>query len=349
MGEIGIVSYGAYLPRLRIKTDEIASVWGKDGSSISRGLGITEKTVPSIDQDTATISVEAARAALQRCTLNPQDIGAIYIGSESHPYAVKPTGTIVGEAIGATPDIMVADYEFACKAGTAAIQICTALVKAGMIQYGLAIGADTAQAAPGDALDFSASAGGAALLIGKRDVIAHINHTYSYTTDTPDFWRREGRKYPAHGGRFTGAPAYFKHITSCAARIMELAGTTPQNYAYAVFHQPNGKFPVTVAKQLGFTSDQIQQGLLCPVIGNTYSGASLLGLASILDVAKPDDRVFLVSYGSGAGSDGFDITVTDKISNLVRDRAPSVKQMIDNKEYVDYGTYAKYRDLLYWE
>ena len=180
MENIGIISYGANIPRFRIKANEIASIWGKDGETISRGLGVYEKSVPSIDQDTATISVEAARCALLRCKIDPQDIGAIYIGSESHPYAVKPTGTIVGAAIGAIPDLMVADYEFACKAGTAAIQTCTALVKAGMIKYGLAIGADTSQAAPGDALEYSASAGGAAFIIGKENVIVNINHTYSY-------------------------------------------------------------------------------------------------------------------------------------------------------------------------
>jgi hydroxymethylglutaryl-CoA synthase len=349
MKDIGIVSYGSYIPRYRIKTKDIASVWGKDGEAISRGLGINEKSVPSIDQDTATISVEAARSALKRCTIDPQDIGAIYIGSESHPYAVKPTGTIVGEAIGATPDLMVADYEFACKAGTAGVQSCTALVKADMIKYGLAVGADTSQAAPGDALEFSASAGGAAFIIGGDNVVATINHTLSFTTDTPDFWRRAERKYPSHGGRFTGAPAYFRHITSCATNLMQKVGTKPEDYDYAIFHQPNGKFPVNVAKKLGFTYDQIKQGLVVPYIGNTYSGASLVGLASVLDVAKPGDRVFLTSYGSGAGSDGFDITITDKITELARDKAPTVAQMIEDKEYIDYGTYAKITDLLYWE
>lgn len=349
MDKIGIVSYGANIPRWRIKTEDIASVWGKDGKTISKGLGINEKSVPSMDQDTATISVEATRAALKRCSINPQDIGAIYIGSESHPYAVKPTGTIVGEAIGATPDLMVADYEFACKAGTAAIQSCYALVKSGMIKYGLAVGADTSQAAPGDALEYSASAGGAAFIIGNENVIANINHTYSCTSDTPDFWRRAQRKYPAHGGRFTGAPAYFKHITHCSTSLMHIAKTKPEEYDYAIFHQPNGKFPVSIARKLGFTHDQIKQGLIVPYIGNTYSGASLVGLASVLDVAKPGDRILLTSYGSGAGSDGFDISVTEKMNDLLRENAPSVFQMVEDKEYIDYGTYAKVTDLLYWE
>ena len=349
MKDIGIISYGSYIPRYRIKTEEIAKVWGKDGKRISQGLGINEKTVPGIDQDTATISVEAARNALKRCNIDPQDIGAIYIGSESHPYAVKPSGTIVGEAIGATPDLMVADYEFACKAGTAGIQSCTALVKADMIKYGLAIGADTSQAAPGDALEFSASAGGGAFIIGNKNPIATINETLSFTTDTPDFWRRAERKYPSHGGRFTGGPAYYKHITSAAKNMMKKVNTKQEDYDYAIFHQPNGKFPVKVAKILGFTYDQIKQGLMVPYIGNTYSGATMVGLSSVLDVAKPDDRIFLTSYGSGAGSDSFDITVTENIKKIKRKKAPLVSEMVEEKEYIDYGTYAKLTDLLYWE
>jgi len=349
MKRVGIVSYGAHIPRFRIKSSDIALAWGKDPRTIVNGLGIVEKSVPSLDQDVATISVEAARSALARCNIDPQDIGAVYVGSESHPYAVKPTGTIVGEAIGATPSLMVADYEFACKAGTAAIQSCMSMVMAEMITYGLAIGADTSQASPGDALEYAASAGGAAFIIGKDKIIATINDTYSFTTDTPDFWRREGRKYPAHGGRFTGAPAYFRHITSSAKQLMERVGAKPDDYTYAVFHQPNGKFPLKVAKMLGFSKEQVQQGLLCPMIGNTYSGASMLGLASVLDVAKPGNRIFLTSYGSGAGSDSFDITVTDQISEFSRKKAPLVSQFVENKEYIDYSTYAKYRDLLYWE
>lgn len=349
MDDIGIISYGSYIPRFRIKAEEIAKVWGKDGKRISQGLGINEKTVPGIDQDTATISVEAARNALKRCNINPKDIGAIYIGSESHPYAVKPSGTIVGEAIGATPDLMVADYEFACKAGTAGIQSCTALVKSDMIKYGLAIGADTSQAAPGDALEFSASAGGGAFIIGKDNPIAIINHTLSYTTDTPDFWRRAERKYPSHGGRFTGGPAYFKHITNASKNMMEKVGTKPEDYDYAIFHQPNGKFPVKVSKMLGFNYDQIKQGLMAPNIGNTYSGATMVGLSSVLDVAKPNDRIFLTSYGSGAGSDSFDIRVTDNIKKMKRNKAPFVSEMVEDKEYIDYGTYAKLTDLLFWE
>jgi hydroxymethylglutaryl-CoA synthase len=341
--KVGIVSYGAYVPRYRISPEEIGKVWGADGKAMSKGLMINCKSVPAPDEDTITISVEAARAMMRRCDVNPQDIGALYVGSESHPYAVKPTGTIVAEAIEAAPHLTVADFEFACKAGTAAIQTCMGLVGAGMVKYGVAIGADTSQGAPGDALEYSASAGGAAFLIGSEKVIATIDHTYSYTTDTPDFWRREGQMYPRHGGRFTGEPAYFKHVLNGANGLMERTNTTAKDYTYAVFHQPNGKFPTRVAKQLGFSDAQVKSGLLAPLIGNTYSGAVPLGLAAILDEAKAGDRIFATAYGSGAGSDAFAITVTDQIDSYARSKAPTVKEIISNVKFLDYATYAKFR------
>ncbi|UCF07584.1 MAG: hydroxymethylglutaryl-CoA synthase [Thermoplasmata archaeon] len=340
--QAGIVSYGAYVPRFRIKPQEIAAVWGQNGESMSRGLGIQSKSVPGPDEDVITIAVEAARMAIKRARLDPIDIGAIYVGSESHPYAVKPSATIVAEAIGATPHMTAADYEFACKAGTAAIQTCMGLVGTESVKYGVAIGADTSQGAPGDPLEYTASAGGAAFILGRENIIARIERTCSYTTDTPDFWRREGEKYPSHGGRFTGEPAYFKHVISCAKHLLEISGTKPDDYNHVVFHQPNGKFPVSAARKLGFSKEQITCGLLTPVIGNTYSGAVLIGLSAILDAAKPDERILMVSYGSGAGSDAFDITVTDAIDSLNSKDSDSVSAMIQNHKFISYATYAKY-------
>lgn len=251
---VGIVGYGAHVPSYRIKVEEIAKVWGDDPVALSRGLVVNEKSVPSPDEDTATIAVTAARYALARAQIDPKDIGAVYVGSESHPYAVKPTASIVAEAVCATPKLTAADLEFACKAGTAGIQMSMGLVDSGMVEYALAIGADTSQGAPGDALEYTASAGGAAYIIGEKNTLADIEHTCSYTTDTPDFYRREGEDYPSHGGRFTGEPAYFKHVLGAAKMLFEETDSKPEDYDYACFHQPNGKFYLRAGKQLGFTT-----------------------------------------------------------------------------------------------
>jgi hydroxymethylglutaryl-CoA synthase len=340
----GIIGYGSYLPRYRIKVENIAKEWGADPEAIKRGLQLYEKTVPGLDEDTITISVAAAKNALKRAQIDPKEIGAVYIGSESHPYAVKPSGTILIDALGIGPDVHVASYEFACKAGTEAMFVSNSLVKSGEVKYALAIGADTSQGAPGDALEYSASAGGSAFIMGNDNIVAEVLFTNSFTSDTPDFWRREHEFYPRHAGRFTGEPAYFKHVVGAGKLLLEKSGMKPQDFKYAVFHMPNGKFPQAAGKKLGFTKKQLETGWIVPWMGNTYSGSSPTGLSAVLDVANPDDIIFMVSFGSGAGSDGFIFKVTDRIKE-VQNKAPKLREMLDeNKIYLDYGEYAKFRE-----
>jgi len=340
--EVGIVGYGAYVPRFRLPASEVARIWkGADG-----GLPIKEKAVPGLDEDVITMSIEAARNALARAQIDPSEIRAVWVGSESHPYSVKPTSTVVAEALGATPHTQAADWEFACKAGTEAMQAAIGFVGSGMARYALSIGMDTAQGRPGDALEYTAGAGGAAMLLGPgEESLVVIEASYSYATDTPDFWRRADAKYPEHGERFTGEPAYFKHITAAAEGLMEGLGTTAADYAYAVFHQPNTKFPMRVAKQLGFKNEQVEPGLLVPLIGNTYAGSAMIGLTAILDIAQPGDRILLVSYGSGAGSDAFSMHATDLLPKR-RTLATSTADYISRRTEIDYATYARFRGKL---
>ncbi len=339
---VGIIGYGAYVPRYRLPASEVARIWtGGKG-----GLPIKEKAVPGLDEDVITMSIEAARNALARAQISAEELRAVWVGSESHPYSVKPSGTIVAEAIGAHRHIQAGDWEFACKAGTEALVAAMGLVGSGMGRYALSIGMDTAQGRPGDALEYTAGAGGAAYIIGSaEESLAVIEASYSFVSDTPDFWRRADQKYPEHGQRFTGEPAYFKHVSQAARAMMKASGTQPQDYQFAVFHQPNTKFPQRVGGMLGFKPEQIAAGLLVPLIGNTYAGAMLIGLSAVLDAAKPGDRILAVSFGSGAGSDAFSIRVTDKIEAR-RNLAPKTQDYIARRTQIDYATYVRLRGKL---
>lgn len=339
---VGIVGYGAYVPRYRLPAKYISRLW--EGSE--SGGPVKEKAVAGLDEDVVTMSIEAARNALARAQIHAEVLRAVWVGSESHPYAVKPSSTIVAEAIGAGPSIQAGDWQFACKAGTEALVAAIGLVGSGMADYAMAIGMDTAQGRPGDQLEYTAASGGAAYILGPAEhSLAVIQGSYSFVTDTPDFWRRAGQRYPEHGQRFTGEPAYFRHITEAARALMEEMGTTAADYRYAVFHQPNTKFPQRAGQLLGFQEEQLRPGLLSPVIGNTYAGASLIGLTAVLDVAQPGDRVLVVSFGSGAGSDAFDIAVTAALPEK-RDLAPRTADYIARRTEIDYATYARFRGKL---
>jgi hydroxymethylglutaryl-CoA synthase len=339
---VGIVGYGAYVPRYRLPGAEISRVWTA-GNSRSP---VREKAVPGLDEDTATMSIEAARNALARAAINPQEIRAVWVGSESHPYAVKPTGTVVAEAIGATPAVLAADWQFACKAGTEAMQAGIGLVGSGMANYVLSVGMDTAQGRPGDALEYTAGAGGAAYLLGlAEEALAVIEHSLSYVSDTTDFWRRPSTHYPSHAERFSGDPGYFGHVVPAAQAMMQQMERRAEEYDHVIFHQPNPKFPTRAMADLGFKPAQWKTGLLVNEIGNTYAGSALIGLSAVLDVAQPGQRILMVSYGSGAGADAFDLRVTERIRDRQK-RAPATQDYIRRRVLIDYAQYVRMRKKL---
>lgn len=338
----GIMGWGAYIPLYRLRASEIASVWGYD-DSIVKSLWIEEKAVGGVDEDTITIGWEASRYALARAKIDPGEVGAVFVGTESKPYAVKPSATIIAEALGIPPQKLSSDLEFACRAASEAMRISVGLVASGMIRASLVIGSDTAQASPGDVLEFTASSGAAAFIIGDPSrSVAIIEDSYSYITDTPDFWRREGSPYPEHGEAFTGEPAYFNHIINAVKGLLDKSGLKISEFDYVIFHQPNGKFPLQVGSKLGVPKEKILPGIVTPYVGNTYNGSALLGLARVLDTAKPGSRILLAPFGSGAGADAFSIVISDRIEER-RGLAPTVDAMIKRKVYIQYGEYLKAR------
>jgi len=333
----GIVGYGVYTSRFRIKED------GR------------ERSVPFIDEDAVTAAVEAGKLALIHSGVDSTLFGKVYVGTESNPYAVKPIASKVaqvlklGEEDGDLQAVDAVDTEFACKAATSMYKDAASLVnypKSGM-KYAMVIGADNSQAAPrgcpGGELDLFVGYGGSAYIFGKNDVIAEIEGWYSCTSDTPDFWRRENEQYPMHGGRFTGDPAYFKHVRKATSKLMERLRLKAGEINYFVAHQPNPQFPVKVAKELGFKPEQYEVSLQVNKFGNTYSGCSPLGLAAVLDVAKPEERILITSYGSGAGSDSYLLRTTNQLVSKRQRQKVNVKYQADNPfiEYVDYSTYRR--------
>lgn len=339
---VGIVAYGTYVPGFSVSAEEI--VRGQQPES----LGVAQKAVADIDEDAATIAAEAAQQALVRLA-GFEKIGSLFVGSESHVYAVKPTGTVVAQALGLSEKLSLADLQFACKAGTQALQIGLAYVAGGMNEQALAIGADTAQSRPGDALEYTAAAGGAAFIVGKKTrkipLLVKVLASVSVASDTPDFWRRPKQSYPEHASRFTGDPSYFSHVFSATHALLAETKLTPRDIAHCVFHTPNAKFPKRAAAKLGFTEKQLTAGLIVSQLGNTYAGASLLALAAVLDQAKKGQKILVTSYGSGAGSDSFLLEVTADLALQRRRWNRSVRDQLERQKSVDYTAYRKMMEL----
>ncbi len=333
---IGIISYGFYVPRYRIKTDVIASVWGRCADKIGKSLQIEEKAVADKDEDVLTMSYEAAVMAFAGKEKLKERVGAVFIGSETFPYAVKPTSTSLAAWLALGNDYLAYDTQFACKAGTGALLSAASLVKSKDREIALVCAADKANAAPRDALEYTAGSGANAWLLGREEVAVEIVDWHSYSSDTPDFWRRSKMDYPSHAGRFTGDPAYFTHIRESSLRLLKKTDMKPEQFAHAVFHMPNGSFPLRAGKQLGFTREQIETSYVVPLLGNSYAASSLMGLVGVLEKASEGDLIFFASYGSGAGSDAMILRCTRHIKKIQK----SFRKNIENgKIQLDYATY----------
>jgi hydroxymethylglutaryl-CoA synthase len=281
------------------------------------------------------------------------------VGSESNPYAVKPIASKVAQVLKLGEEcqaegvqcVDAVDTEFACKAATSMFKDAASLAYLSESReiFTMVIGTDNSQSAPrgepGGELDLFVGYGAGAFMFGMHDVIAQFEGWSSITSDTPDFWRRDTQAYPSHGGRFTGEPAYFKHVTKAVKMLTNRLKLEPRDVNYFVAHQPNAAFPTRVAKDLGFKEEQFLPGLQVAKFGNTYSGCSPIGLAAVLDIAKPDERILLASYGSGAGSDAYSFITTKSLLDKRPRQKFTAKYQAENEflDYIDYDTYRRFK------
>ncbi len=332
---VGIVSYGFYIPQYRITTDEIASRWGKNSAAMKKSLMIHEKAVGGYDEDALTMAYEASLMAFQKSPCKPTDMQGVFVGSENHPYAVNPTSTSLAEYLGVGNNYTGYDTQFACKAATGALFSTFGFVKSGLIKNGLVVGTDKATGKPGDALEYSAGSAAAAFIVGDDNVILEFNGGVSFSSDTPDFWRRESAQYPSHAGRFTAEPGYFKHIVGATKSLLKTHKAQASDFDHVIFHTPNGSFPAKAAHILGFKPEQSQYARVVTELGNSYTASAFIALCSVLDYAKARERILFVSYGSGAGSDAFMFTVTKEIEKRRKD----FHKTLQSKTYINYDTY----------
>ncbi len=354
----GILGYGAYIPAFRLKLEDIWDIWVNPIDTpavIKKRKNLTEKAVTRWDEDAASMGVDAAKASLEMARVAGKDLDAIYFGSSTNPCTTRPTSTTLAEAVRAGTELLSADCQFASKSGTAALQICAAMVDSGAAKYALAVGSDalSRHTEPSDPVEYSASSGAAALVVGKEKAIADIEGMYSYTTLTPEFFRVDGERYIKHaaGEEEEYAAGYTRHITGAVKGYLKKYAAKAGDFDYVAVSQPDGRLPVDVMKGLGFNLKQVNPGMMAAEVGDCGSASSLLSLAAILDQATAGQRILLVSYGSGAGCDVFGLKTTSLLAAARKRRKESlsVKDLIARKEYVGYAQYLRQERKLFRE
>ncbi len=343
----GIVSYGVGLPRCRIHVDEVLKVWRNTHKVVLGKLGYQERGVLYPDQDTVTLAVDAGVQALERSSAESARVGALILGTGTNPYSTKASATVVAEALGLRKDIISFDLQFGAKSGTSALIAALALVESGQVEYALAIGADTINRhiPPGHWMDYGASAGAVALLVGKEQVVANVVGHSSYAQDQSDFFRVEGDRYIQVGSGVTGYAYGWgidDNMIPAARGLFSKLGISSQDVDDCALHQNSFNAPYSVSGPLELDfKQQIYPYLLTPQIGDCGAASSLLALAYILDKRETERRILLGSYGSGAGSDFLYLRTTPELTSYPNEHH-TTKDILADKLMLDYGTAQKY-------
>ncbi len=345
--DAGIVSYGVSVPRCRLSVDEVLNVWRNTHKQILKRMGYDERGVLYPDQDTITLSVDAGVQALSRCQLQPQEIGALILGTGTNPYSTKASVTVIAEALGLRKDIISFDLQFAGKSGTSAIIAALAMVKSGQVDYAIAIGADTINRhiPPGHLLDYGASAGAVAFVIGKENIIAPIVGHASYAQDQNDIFRLEGERYLQVGCGVKGYAYGWgipDNMVAAGQALYKKLGISSEDVDDCALHQNSLIAPMFASKPLEIDfKEQVFPHVYTPKIGDCGAASCLIPLAGILDKGEADRRVLVGSFGSGAGSDFLYLETAPELEQFPN-KKDTLAEMLEDKIMLDYGTAQKY-------
>ncbi|MDN5348519.1 MAG: hydroxymethylglutaryl-CoA synthase [Clostridia bacterium] len=336
---MGIQSYGVYLPYLRIKADEYVKAWG------ACAAGISEKTVPDFDEDSITMSVAAAREILDLTPQATKNIAFLAVASTSFPYVEKATSTTLIQALGLNDNIFTSEHTTSTAAGLEALLAAWRYLET-QKEFGktaLITVADAPQARAWDTLEHGLGAGAVAFLLTKENPIAVMEGASSAAQESlGERYRRTGET-AVHdlGVREYTSETFLELCRRAAQNLLKELGRSPGDYHYLIVGQHDARLPQTLGRKLGFEEEKIKPGLLYSSIGDTGAASALLSLAHILDQARPEEKILLLAYGSGAKAIALSLKVTAEIA----DHRPThtVNYWLERKKYLDYTRYLKVR------
>ena len=328
----GIISYGAYVPFNRICRSTVGAALGKSG-------GKGERAVASYDEDTVTMAVEAVRACL--AGRDRSNVGSLYFATTEPPYMEKLNAATVHAAARLDASTRALDLGGSVRAGLGAL--LTAHETAGRSGGSLAAMSDIRIGAPEGEAELAGGDGAAAFLMGDNGTIAEVVSTFSETHEYLATWRLPGEAFSrSWESRFLLSQAYIPLLSRAAKALLSAAGIPPNEISAAVIDAPSPRAARAVAKTVGLDPERVVDDMSATV---GHSGAAHAGLmlASVLDRARPGERILVLSVSDGV--DGVLLEATPGIDSHTPVR--SVEGLVGSKRNdLAYTSYLKWRGIL---
>ena len=327
----GIKSFGIYLP-----------LWRLPLSLISPGFK-GEKAVAALDEDSVTMAVSASQECLRG--LDRKIVDGLIFCSTTFPFAEKQLASLIALAIDLKPDIFTLDIGGSLKAGTGGLKVAVDTIKAGGAKNVLVVAADCRTASPGSPLEMSLGDGAAAFLLGKDDVIAEFEESFSMANEMMDIWRAAGRSFvQTWEERFIVGKGYQDIMIKTMKGLMEKQKLKSSDYHRLALYTPDMRSHLQVSKELGFDSKSQVQDPSLSNMGNIGTPQSLLLLGETLKKAHEGERLMVAGYGGGG--DALSFKTTQRVSETRRLRG--LEDYLKSKKNIpDYLSYLKSRGLIH--
>jgi hydroxymethylglutaryl-CoA synthase len=337
--EVGILSFGAYIPRLRLQRAAIAAAnaWFSPGL---RGMARGERSMANWDEDPVTMAVEAARDCLTG--FDAASLAALSLASTTHPFDDRQNTSIAAGALNLRRDVRSLDVGGSLRAGTSALATALAMAR-GMDAPALLLAAEHRLAKAASAQEMHYGDGAAAMLVGAGRPIATLAGAYGETVDfVPQFRARDRAHDYAWEERWVRDEGYMKIVPRAVSALLKQTGTDPASVSAFILPCTLSRVVPGVAKRIGIP-DAAVRDTLAAVCGDTGAAHPLLMLVHALEEARPGDLILVAAFDSGA--DALLFRVTDAIASLPARRG--VKgALARRREEVNYQKYLAFNNLI---
>jgi hydroxymethylglutaryl-CoA synthase len=336
----GIISFGAYIPRYRLKRTTIFGSMGwMNPANILLAQG--EKAVANQDEDSLTMATEASIDCLRG--FDRSGIDGLYFASTTMPYLERQNSGIINMALNLREDVRSSDFAGALKSGTSALICALEGVGSGNMRQVLVCAADCRLGKMGSPQEMIFGDGSAAFLVGNEGTLADFKGSYSLTYDFVDHYRGSKTAFDRQWeDRWIRDRGFDEFVPKAINGLLQKCKVKLGDFSKVVFQCLYDSERKNLARILKLDSAKIQDPLH-NTIGETGSAQSLIMLCSALEEARPGDKLLVVSFGSGC--DALYFEATDQISK--RNGGGGVKRPLANRaDLSNYQKYAVFRGMI---
>lgn len=346
--EIGLEKISFNIPHLYVDMNELAKARNEDPAKYTIGIGQDEMAVAPLSQDPVTL---AANAALQMLTEEDKEaIDLIMFATETGIDQSKAASVYVHRLIGLPEQVRSIELKHACYSGTAALQLAKGHVALHPDRKVLVLASDIARYGLNTPGEVTQGAGAVAMLISANPKVLRLNDESTFITkDIMDFWRPNYSEYAYVDGKYSNEQ-YIEFFNNVWKAYKDKTNETLDDFEALCFHLPYTKMGKKALETIiDEGSEDTQRRLLDYYdastqygrkVGNVYTASLYLSLLSLLehvDTLKPNAKIGLFSYGSGAVGEFFTITLQENYKDYLFTEVHN--EMFNNRKRISVQEY----------